>query len=262
MTTTEASPVTVTVGKAGPRTRTVALVAAIAGAVTLVIRLALHVGGFDLYGDEVVYADLGRSVISGGFPSFEGQIFFLHGPAFFYLEAGWARLVGNQPGLMAWVYEMRTLNALLAAATAVVVVLLGTRVSSLRSGAVAGLLFALDPFCIRQNDRVLLETVADAVGNAGVPGVHLADRAAAVTPRLAARGRAGLLFGCAVLTKDEGALLTVLPLLVAAVFRLGASPRLDLAHGRHHGGRLRGLRDHCGRQRLFQRLLGEQDDRH
>ena len=50
---------------------------------------------------------------------------------------------------------MRTLNSLLAAGTAVVIVLLATRAGSLWTGAVAGLLFALDPFCIRQNDRVL-----------------------------------------------------------------------------------------------------------
>ena len=40
---------------------------------------------------------------------------------------------------------MRMLNALLAGATAVVLVLLATRASSLRVGAVAGLLFALEP---------------------------------------------------------------------------------------------------------------------
>ena len=136
----------------------VAVVAAVAGGVTLVIRLALRTRSFDLFGDEVLYTDLGRSVISGGFPRFDGGPFFLHGPGFFYLEAGWARLVGNLPSLMDWVYEMRALNALLAGATAVVLVLLATRASSLRVGAVAGLLFALDPFCIRQNDRVLLET--------------------------------------------------------------------------------------------------------
>jgi len=36
--------------------------------------------------------------------------------------------------------------------------LLAARAGSLRAAATVGLLFALDPFCIRQNDRVLLET--------------------------------------------------------------------------------------------------------
>ncbi|HEX2745453.1 MAG TPA: phospholipid carrier-dependent glycosyltransferase [Streptosporangiaceae bacterium] len=221
MTTTQASRVAVTVEQAGPRARTVALVAAIAGAVTLVIRLALHVSGFDLYGDEIIYTNLGRSVISGGFPNFEGGIFFLHGPAFFYLEAGWARLVGSQPGQMSWVFAMRGLNALLAGATAVVVVLLGTRVSSLRVGAAAGALFAVDPFCIRQNDRVLLETSMMFWILLGyLVFIPLVGREPSRRDWGPAIG-AGLLFGCAVLTKDEASLISVFPLLIAGIFGWG-----------------------------------------
>ena len=141
-----------------PPARVIRIAAAGAGVLTLLIRLALHARPFDLFGDEVIYTDLGRSVLSGGFPRFFGTIFFLHGPGFFYLESGWAHLLGSPSSLMAWVYEMRTLNSLLAAATAVALVLLASRISSPRVGIAAGVLFALDPFCIRQNDRVLLET--------------------------------------------------------------------------------------------------------
>ena len=216
---------------ARPDARAVALVAAVAGGVTLLIRLALHGRSFDLFGDEIVYTDLGRSVISGGFPRYDGPggttgPFFIHGPGFFYLEAGWARLVGNPPGVMAWVYQMRTLNALLAGATAVVLALLATRASSPRAGAVAGLVFALDPFCIRQNDRVLLETAMMFWVMLGyLVFTSLIGRLPSRRDWLCAVG-AGLLFGCAVLTKDEGALLTVLPLLAAIVFRWG--PRRGL----------------------------------
>ncbi len=226
MTTTEISPVPVTVAQTGPRARAVALAGAIAGAVTLAIRLALHVRGFDLYGDEIVYTDLGRSVVSGGFPRFEGGTFFLHGPAFFYLEAGWARLIGSPHDLMSWVYAMRTLNALLAGATAVVVVVLGTRISSLRAGAVAATLFAVDPYCIRQNDRVLLETLLMfwvLLGYLFFISLVRKDPPRREYLRAIA---AGLLFGCAVLTKDEGALITVFPLVVAAAF--GWGPRRPL----------------------------------
>ena len=59
---------------------------------------------------------------------------------------------------MAWVYNVRMLNGLLAGVTAAVLVLLAVRAGSLRTGVVVGLLFAVEPFCIRQNDRVLLET--------------------------------------------------------------------------------------------------------
>jgi Dolichyl-phosphate-mannose-protein mannosyltransferase len=209
-----------------PRPQTVAIVAAVAGGLSLIIRMTLRVRGFDLFGDEAVYTDLGRSVISGGFPRFDGGPFFLHGPGFFYLEAGWARLVGNMPGLLAWVYAMRALNALLAAATAVVLVLLATRASSLWVGAAVGLLFALDPFCIRQNDRVLLETALMFWVMLGyLVFTSLIGRLPSRRDWLTAIG-AGLLFGCAVLTKDEGALLTALPLLAAAA--LGWGPRRAL----------------------------------
>jgi hypothetical protein len=222
VTTTRARRATVTAVQAGPRTRTVLLVAVIAGVVTLVIRLALHVAGFDLYGDEIIYTDLGRSVISGGFPTFEGGIFFLHGPGFFYLEAGWDHLVGGgRTDLMSWVYAMRELNAILAGFTAVVLVLLGKRISSLRAGAVAAALFALDPFCIRQNDRVLLETSMMLWVLLGyLVFMSLVPEGRSRHRFLRAIG-SGLLFGCAVLTKDEAALITVFPLVVAAAFGWG-----------------------------------------
>jgi 4-amino-4-deoxy-L-arabinose transferase-like glycosyltransferase len=191
------------------------------GMLTLVLRLAMHGRSFDLFGDEVIYAETGRSVVSGGFPRFYGEAFFLHGPGFFYLEAGWAHLFGNPPGLVALIYEMRMLNALLAAATAVVMVLLATRASSVRAGTVAGLLFALDPFCIRQNDRVLLETAMMLWVMLGYLAFgSLIGRPSSPRARSRAVG-AGLLFGCAALTKDEAALLTVLPLLAAGALRWG-----------------------------------------
>jgi Dolichyl-phosphate-mannose-protein mannosyltransferase len=208
-----------------------------AGALTLIIRLALHGDSFDLFGDEVIYSALGRSVVNGGFPNFYGP-FFLHGPAFFYLEAGWARLYGSSlsgvslyripSDLMSLIYEMRTLNALIAAATAVVLVLLATRIASLWSGAAAGMLFVLDPFCIRQNDRVLLETALMLWVMLGyLVFTTLIDRP--LSRGTAARAVvAGVFFGLAVLTKDEGALLSMLPLLAALVLRWGPDRRLTL----------------------------------
>jgi hypothetical protein len=203
-----------------------ALIASAAGIVTFVVRLAMHERSFDLFGDEVIYTDLGRSVISGGFPRFDGP-FFLHGPGFFYLEAGWARIDGYPLSLMGWVYEMRSLNCVLAGATAVVLVLLTTRATrSPWAGAAAGALFALEPFCIRQNDRVLLETAMMFWVVLGyLVFTSLIGRLPARRDWLRAVG-AGLFFGFAVLTKDEGVLLTVLPLLAAAVLRWG--PRLRM----------------------------------
>jgi len=226
--------------QAARRGPVLALAAVAVGGLSLLIRLMLHGASFDLFGDEIIYTDLGRSVINGGFPRFGGQSFFLHGPAFFYLEAGWERLLGTPAGPMAQVYQMRMLNGLLAAITAAVLVMLGTRAASLPAGLAAGLLFALDPFCIRQNDRVLLETAMMLWVLLGY--LVLAPLASSARPASPARGAqtgggrsraaelraagAGLLFGCAILTKDEAALITVLPLLAAGV--LGWWPRRAL----------------------------------
>src|ERR1700691_3380309 len=210
-------------GPREPRARSTAVVATAVGCLSLAIRLSLAYRSFDLFGDEVIYTDIGRSVASGGFPQFDGQIFFLHPPAFFYLEAGWQRLLGSQPGLTAQIYQMRTLNLLIAGFTGALMVLLAARAArSLRTGLVAGMLFALDPFCIRQNDRVLLETSMMLWVLLGyLVFLSMIGRPPSRWLWIRAVG-AGLLFGVAVLTKDEATLLTVFPLLVAALLRGGA----------------------------------------
>jgi hypothetical protein len=199
---------------------------------TLLIRLAMYPRSFDVFGDEVYYTDIGHSVLSGGFPRFQGGLFFLHGPGFFYLEAGWERLVGSHHGLLGSIYEMRLLNTLLAAATAVVLVRLAARAGSPWAGLAAGVLYAVEPFCIRQNGRVMLET-------AMILWVLLGYLMfTSLTGRPLSRGTAaraiaaGLIFGFAMLTKDEAALLTLLPLLVAAALRWGPSRTLtSLTYG-------------------------------
>ena len=220
------------VGPQRPGGRALAWAAVVAGLLTTVIRLALIPRSFDLFGDEVIYADLGHSVTHGGFPRLRGP-FFLHGPAFFYLEAGWIHLVGWPADVIVRIDQMRALNALLAGATAAVLVLLAARAATLRAGLVSGLLFALDPFCIRQNDRVLLETAMLLWVLLGylVLAPLARDKLTQDKEPRHARARAagaGLLFGAAWLTKDEGALLTVLPLLAAAVLRWGPRRSLSL----------------------------------
>jgi hypothetical protein len=229
MTATAIRPVAVAAATRGPRALPTMLAATAVGCVSLVIRLSLAYRAFDLFGDEVIYTGIGRSVASGGFPRFDGQLFFLHPPAFFYLEAGWQRLLGNQPDLVAQIYQMRTLNVLIAGVTGTLMVLLAARATgSLPTGSVVGMLFAVDPFCIRQNDRVLLETSMMFWVLLGYL-VYLSMIGRPRSRRLWTRAvGAGLLFGLAVLTKDEATLLTVFPLLLAALLRWGARRAVTL----------------------------------
>jgi 4-amino-4-deoxy-L-arabinose transferase-like glycosyltransferase len=215
----------------------VVVVAAAAGALATLLRLVGLGRAGDIFVDEPLYTGLGHSVRSGGFPMVNGDRFFLHPPGFFYLEAGWEHLFGSRTDLVASIYEMRALNAGFAGGTALLLVLLVARVGSLEAAAATGALFALDPFCIRQNERVLLETTTMFWVLAGyVVLLPLAEASPSAGPRLrrarmryvrafardAHRRRAvgaGLLFGLATLTKDEAALVTVVPLLAAAARR-------------------------------------------
>lgn len=216
------------VARSSEKRSSIVLIAALVASLALVIRLVLAYRSFDLFGDEVIYTRLGLSVFSGGFPRFGGRLFFLHPPGYFYLEAGWARLLGRPNSLVGQIYEMRTLNAVLSAATGAVLVLLGVRVSSRKAGIATGLIFALDPFCIRQNDRVLLETSMILWILLGYL-VFSFLYASPPPPRARACAVfAGLLFGAAVLTKDEAALITVLPLGVIAALRYGPRRSLTL----------------------------------
>ncbi|MEV7569086.1 phospholipid carrier-dependent glycosyltransferase [Streptomyces tanashiensis] len=200
--------------------------AAVAALLTVTLRLVESGRAGDVFIDEPIYRRLGDSAAAGGFPRTSEGLFFLHPPGYFYVEAGWTKLVGEHPDIIAGVHSSRVLNALLAGVTAALLVFLVARVRSGGAGAVAGLVFALDQFCIRQNDRVLLETATMMWVLAGylvLVGLARAD------PPSRPRARAllaGLFLGLAVLTKDHATLITVLPLLAALLLRWGPPRRL------------------------------------
>ncbi|WP_371478215.1 ArnT family glycosyltransferase [Kitasatospora sp. NBC_00315] len=212
----------------GPALRTAALASA-AFVVATLLRLVGLGRAQDIFGDEVYYRAIGNSVASGGFPYFPGdggELFFLHPPGYFYLEAGWQRLFGYRPDIVAGIYQMRSLNAVLAGATAAVLVVLVARLRSRYAAAAIAALFALDPFVLRVNDRVLLETATMFWVLLGyLVLIGLTRRPLPARP--GARALAGgLLLGLAVLTKDEAALMTTVPVLVAMVLGWGPPRRL------------------------------------
>ncbi|CCA53734.1 MULTISPECIES: phospholipid carrier-dependent glycosyltransferase [Streptomyces] len=200
--------------------------AAGAALLTVVLRLIQISRAGDLFVDEPIYRRLGDSAAAGGFPRTDEGLFFLHPPGYFYLEAGWTKVVGEHSDIIAGVHSSRVLNALLAGVTAALIVFLVARVRSRGAGAVAGLVFALDQFCVRQNDRVLLETATMVWILAGyLVLVGLAGADPPARPRARA-ALAGLFLGLAVLTKDHAVLITVLPLLAALALGWGPPRRL------------------------------------
>ena len=119
-----------------------------------------HVGSaYDVWQDEVNYVDLSISFRHGQFPPrFDGDPFLLHPPLFFALSALWEDLVRTSGSYFDVVDSVRALNIVFAIASAGLLYALGTRLGNRYTGAAAGLVFACDPYIMRQNGRALLET--------------------------------------------------------------------------------------------------------
>jgi hypothetical protein len=175
---------------------------------------------FELGPDEVIYADLGTSVSRGHLPALHGQPFFLHPPGFFVLEGVVIKVLGlqTQNGL-GLVFELRWLNAVLGALTVGLSFLLVRRVAGILPACLSAALLAFDPFVLRSNSRVMLETFAGVLVLVGLLLLvtHLQrEPGNRSTPRLVL---AGLVMGCGVLTKDIFLVYTALPVLLAMLWR-------------------------------------------
>ncbi|WP_433218962.1 ArnT family glycosyltransferase [Dactylosporangium sp. CS-047395] len=191
---------------------------AVAGIVlaALILRLTGLSTAYDVFIDEPFYTLMGASVADGHLPPLNyGQPFLLHPPGLFVMEAMASLVLPDGSNLYGDVFLMRAVQQLFAVISAVLVYLLVRRAAGHTAGLAALLLFSVDPFVLRQNGRVLLETATTMFVLGGF--VVLARIAAdgALTP--AARRRwwcagAGLLFGAAILTKDMAAVLVALPL--------------------------------------------------
>ncbi len=108
----------------------------------------------------------------------------------------------------------RPVNVVLAGVTLVLLWRLVERMAGRRVAAFSAMLFALDPFIIRINSRVLIETAAmAALLGAELVVVGSLRRRGELTVRRAVA--AGVLFGVALLTKEPTGILFVVPLLVA-----------------------------------------------
>jgi len=175
--------------------------------------------GFELWVDEMLYADLGRSVSLGQLPNLPDGPFFLHPPGFFLLEGWFINALSISDSGMDLVYDLRWLNAAIGAFSVGIAFLLTRRVATKPIAWLVAVVLTFEPFVLRNNSRVFLETLSVGVTLAGVlllvVQLNRSDNRWWV-PRL---GLAGLLMGYGVLTKDLLALYVVVPVLLAVVWR-------------------------------------------
>ncbi|ATE56035.1 glycosyltransferase family 39 protein [Actinosynnema pretiosum] len=178
--------------------------------VALGLRLYNAASAHELFIDESEYTDIARSIGEGRGVRLFGEPFHLHPPLLFGLLSLFADPAAP---LLQAVLDLRWVNAVLGGASAVVVALLADRARGRAAGVLAGALFALNPYLVKFDSRVTLETL---MGLGVLLGVLLLAVAGA---RGAWALAAGAAFGLALVSKETSALVTTVPLLLFLVLR-------------------------------------------
>ena len=204
--------------------------ATLLGIVALAIRAAGLARANDLFIDELTYAEIANDVADGRLPQQFGEPFFLHPIGSFVINGLVIRMFGLAGSFMDLVYPLRWVNTVLGTVTVMLAVFLvraitvvrregdptaSSRLAELVPAAVAGTVLAFDPFVLRQDGRVMIETPATLWVVAG--WLVLLTAGTAVGTRRAVI--AGLLFGLGLVTKDLTAVASVLPLVLAGRWR-------------------------------------------
>lgn len=183
---------------------------------------------YDINGDEVDYTDLTRSIHHGVFPpQFQHQSFLLHPPLFFAVGAVWSDLLQVHGSYFHQLDALRMLNAVLAVISTGLIYALGSRLAGRWAGAGAALLFALDPYILRQNERVMIETGTAMLVLAGwLVLIRVMDGEARREGWTAVMG--GLLLGLSIVAKDVASILVTVPLLAVLASGVGMRRRTAL----------------------------------
>ncbi|GAA4808652.1 hypothetical protein GCM10023200_53030 [Actinomycetospora chlora] len=201
-----------TVGRTWPLTVAVALVAFLMRAIGLA-------RANELFVDELLYAPIGNSVAQGHLPTFQDQPFFLHPIGSFLLDAAFIKLFGlGDLGPIDLVYGLRWLIAILGAVVVVLAFRLLLKVVPLPIALGGAAVLAFDPFVLRSDSRVMLETP----GTMWTLGAWLLLLGVLTNPASEPVRRwrevgVGVVFGFALVTKDMTVIQILVPL-VAAIF--------------------------------------------
>lgn len=196
-------PVAAVATPQGPWWRRVHSGAVVSG--LIVFGLALVVNGFrssaspDMHIDELIYTSVSQNLADGHSLSVQGMQFFWQPPLFFLFCAPIIKLAGlGQTGAVDLVLQLRIINAVIGAMTAVAMLALGWRLRDAWAGWAMSLLFLTDPFVIRVTRRLYLEPFA------AIWFLLALWLVSTSMGRWTWRRRvgAGLLFGCAILTKE------------------------------------------------------------
>lgn len=194
-------------------------IAALLGLLALVLRaFGVHRAN-DVFIDEVSYADIARQIADGFMPSILGDPFFLHPPGSFVLNALVIQVVGLEGHPMDLALQLRWVNTLLGALTVVVCFLLVRRMVGVGPAALAAVVVLSDPFVLRMDGRLMIETPAGLAVLTGWLLILMALEHEPGSKRFRLEVGAGFIFGLALVMKDMTALFTVVPLFVTVFWR-------------------------------------------
>ncbi|MEJ2888070.1 ArnT family glycosyltransferase [Actinomycetospora aeridis] len=195
------------------------LLVLLAGA-TVALRAWHQASAYELFMDEIQYADVGNSFAAGVGPQLFDEPFFLHPPLLFALF-GW--FIGEPVPHMTvdFVLGLRPIELMFAGVNVVLVVGIARRVVGPWASLVAGLVYALDPFVVRFDSRLMLEAPMMFGILAGVLALLVAVDRATRPARWTWLVVGGLFWGLAITTKSTAALITAFPLVLMFVMSWG-----------------------------------------
>jgi 4-amino-4-deoxy-L-arabinose transferase-like glycosyltransferase len=173
----------------------------------------------DIFTDEIIYTRMSIRVSGEGALVWDrGEPFVVHPPMYFLLQGLYQSMTGDRAtpifaagDIFSSVYHARTLNAIFAGLTALLLFWMGRRLQNSWLGLLMAALFILDPFGVRINRRAMLETSAVFISLLGVYFlITPSDRRSISLPRAIV---AGLFLGFGLLTKE-----LTFPVLFAVLF--------------------------------------------
>lgn len=191
----------------------------LASSAALAVRAIGLSRSFELWVDEMLYTELAKSVSRGQWPNLFGAPFFLHPPGSFLINGAVIRVFGISGSDMSMVYDLRWVTAVLGAITVGLAFVAVRRVASPGIAWMCAVLLTFDPFVIRNNSRVFIETPATVfiIGGYIVLANGLRGKHGKLSPWTSSC--AGLLFGYSIFTKDIFALMTIVPVILAGFWR-------------------------------------------
>ncbi len=169
----------------------------LASALVLAVALAVRLPGanraYDIFIDEATYASIARSVASGEGISLHGEPFVLHPPITFWIM-GLGALGNQQLDPIPLIMALRPVCMVFGALVVALVFATGCLAGHARAATLAAALLAIDPFGLRFDSRLMMESIVQAFAAATVLFLVLAARSPARAGRWAlAAGLAGAL---------------------------------------------------------------------